>query len=310
MSIRRALAIPAAIAIALLAGCGTRAATVNIDGSSTVFPLTAVAAEEFQAVHPGIQVKVGSSGTSAGFARLCRGETDANDASRPITAQELAMCTARGVTVGRLTVALDAITVVVSRANTWATCLTPDQLRRIWEPNSTIRFWDQVDPAFPHEALALFGPGTASGTFDMFTEIVVGRTGASRTDFTPSEDDNVVVQGVSGTTGGLGYLGYTYYEQNRGVLRALAIDDGLGCVTPSPQSARDGTYSPFTRPLFLYPSVNALSEPHVRAFFDYLVANDATIARDAQVIPLNARQRTELAADFAEIVARIPPGAS
>lgn len=292
----------ALVGLAVLSACGTRASTVSVDGSSTVFPLTAVAAEEFQAKTPGIRVRVGTSGTVSGFERLCRGEIDANDASRQITPAELDACGAAGIQVGELAVAIDAITVIVNRANTWAECLTTDQLRSIWQSGSHVTFWDEVDPAYPHERLSLYGPGTSSGTFDYFTQVINGAEGASRTDYAPAEDDHVTVQGVAGSVGGLGYLGYTYFDENRDRLRAVSIDHGDGCTLPSPNSVQSGRYAPLARPLFVYPSVRALSEPHVRAFFDYYVGHDLVIAQDAGFIPLNADQRQQLRDDYAALL--------
>jgi phosphate transport system substrate-binding protein len=292
-----------AVTALALAGCGTRSSIVSVDGSSTVFPLTAIAAEDFQVQTPGIQVKVGASGTGGGFEKFCRGEIDANDASRPIKDEEAAACAATGIAFAPLTLAIDALTVVVNPANDWATCLTLAQLRSIWEPGSKVVNWRQVDPGYPDVPLRLFGPGTDSGTFDYFTKAINGEEGASRTDFTPTEDDNVIVQGVSGSKGGLGYFGYTYYEENTARLRAVSIDSGDGCVLPSAQSAQDGRYRPLSRPLFVYVSVEAMNRPEVRSFFDFYVANDRTIAEGARFIPLNDQQRAQLATDFARLAA-------
>ena len=308
-----------ALTILSLAACGggtsdasgsSLTGQVAIDGSSTVFPLTALAAEDFQVENSGVQVKVGSSGTGGGFEKFCRGETDANDASRPIKDEEAASCESAGIAYGPLTVAVDAITVVVNKENTWATCLTIDQLAAIWGPSSAIATWNEVDPAFPAEPIKLFGPGTDSGTFDYFTDAVNGEEGASRTDFTPSEDDNVIVQGVSGSNGGLGYFGYTYYEENADSLNAVQIDSGAGCVTPSAATAQDGTYTPLARPLYVYPSVNALAKPEVAAFFQFYVDNDASIAEGARYIPLNEAQRQQLVSDFESLLAQAGAGTS
>ena len=308
-----------ALTILSLAACGggtsdssgsSLTGQVAIDGSSTVFPLTALAAEDFQVENSGAQVKVGSSGTGGGFEMFCRGETDANDASRPIKHEEAASCESAGIAYGPLTVAVDAITVVVNKENTWATCLTIDQLAAIWGPSSAIATWNEVDPAFPAEPIKLFGPGTDSGTFDYFTDAVNGEEGASRTDFTPSEDDNVIVQGVSGSNGGLGYFGYTYYEENADSLNAVQIDSGAGCVTPSAATAQDGTYTPLARPLYVYPSVNALAKPEVAAFFQFYVDNDASIAEGARYIPLNEAQRQQLVSDFESLLAQAGAGTS
>lgn len=275
--------------------------SVRIDGSSTVYPLTALAAEDFMAANPGVQVTVGSSGTGGGFEKFCRGETDANDASRAIKEEEAAACEAAGIQFAQLQVAVDALTVVVNKANTWATCLTVEELGAIWAPGSTVNNWNQVRPDFPDVPLQLFGAGTDSGTFDYFTDAINGEEGASRTDYTPTEDDNVTVQGVSGSEGGLGYFGFTYFEENADKLTAVQIDSGAGCVAPSVETAQDGTYTPLARPLFIYPSKQALAKPEVKAFFDFYVANDATIASDALFIPLNEEQKAKLQSDYAAL---------
>lgn len=282
-------------------GSGNLTGQVRIDGSSTVFPLTALAAEDFQLENPGVQVTVGSSGTGGGFEKFCRGETDANDASRPMSEDELADCTAAGIETQGLQFAVDALTVVVNASNDWAKCLTMEQLATIWAPGSTVNNWNQVDPSFPDVPLALFGAGTDSGTFDYFTEAVNGEEGASRTDYTPTEDDNVTVQGVTGSPGGLGYFGFTYYEENADRLNAVEIDSGNGCVAPSVETAQDGTYTPLARPLFVYPSNQALTKEPVRAFFDFYVENSASIADGAKFIPLNAEQQATLEEQYAAL---------
>ncbi len=274
---------------------------VRIDGSSTVYPLTALAAEDFMAANPGVQVTVAASGTGGGFEKFCRGETDANDASRPIKDEEAAACTEAGIEYAELQVAVDALTVVVNKENTWATCLTVEELNKIWAPESTVKNWNEVRADFPDVALELFGAGTDSGTFDYFTDVINGEEGASRTDYTPTEDDNVTVQGVSGSAGGLGYFGFTYYEENADKLTAVEIDSGAGCVAPSVENAQNGTYTPLSRPLFIYPSKQALAQPQVKAFFDYYIANDAVIAADALFIPLNEEQKAKLQADYAAL---------
>jgi phosphate transport system substrate-binding protein len=288
--------------IPFLASCGGGLdGKVSVDGSSTVYPLTAIAAEDFHQVNDDIQVKVGSSGTGGGFEKFCRGELDANNASRPIKDSEIENCRNAGIDFASLTMGVDALTVVVNPENDWATCLTTDQLRAIWEPQSQVNNWQQVDPSFPDMPLRLFGPGTDSGTFDYFTDVINGDEGASRTDFTPSEDDNVVVQGIVGTRGGLGYFGYTYFEENADRLRAVEIDSGDGCVPPSAATAQDGSYTPLARPLYVYLSVQALARPEVETFFDFYVDNDASIAEGAKFIPLNDEQRQELRGEYAEL---------
>jgi len=278
--------------------------SVRVDGSSTVYPLSAIAAEDFQIASPGVRVTVGNSGTGGGFEKFCRGETDANNASRPIKESEVQSCADNGVDYGQLVVAIDALTVVVNKDNDFASCLTTGQLAAIWGPDSTISNWNQVDPSFPDEPLPLFGPGTDSGTFDYFTDVINGEEGSSRTDFTPSEDDNVVVQGVAGSKGGLGYFGYTYFEENSDKLKALEIDSGAGCVAPSEETARDGSYTPLSRPLFVYPSVQALANPAVADFFQYYVDNDAEIAKAALYIPLSDADQAKLVTDFEALLAK------
>ena len=203
---------------------------VKIDGSSTVAPLTQAASEIFGQEQPQVKVPVGTSGTGGGFQKFCAGEIDIADASRPIKDEEKAACDAKGITFGQLTVATDALTVVVPTANTWATCLTTDQLKKMWEPaaEGKVKTWQDVDAKFPAEPLKLYGPGTDSGTFDYFTEVINGETGASRKDYSPSENDNDIVTGVAGAKGGLGYFGYTYFEENADKLKAVEIDSGSG----------------------------------------------------------------------------------
>lgn len=311
-TLRRGLA-PAATVLTLslaLAACGGSddsdstssdlSGSVRVDGSSTVAPLSSVAAELFAEEAPKVNVTVGTSGTGGGFEKFCNGETDANDASRPIKDSEKELCTTNKVEFTELQVAVDALTVVVNTENTWAKCLTTEQLKKMWEPGSTVNNWNQVDPAFPDVALKLFGAGTDSGTFDYFTDVIVGEEGASRTDYNPSEDDNVTVTGVKGEKGGLGYFGFSYYEENEDVLTAVEIDSGAGCVAPSVETAQDGTYTPLARPLFVYPSKASVTEnAAVKAFFDFYVDNDAQIAEEARFIPLNDEQRAKLESDWA-----------
>lgn len=272
--------------------------TVQVDGSSTVGPLSTAAAEFFQEENPGVQVTVGISGTGGGMEKFCNGELDVTGASRPMKEEEAAVCDENGVAFEEFHVANDALTVVVNKENDWATCLTVEQLKRIWEPNSNITNWNQIDDSFPDEPLELFGAGTDSGTFDYFTEAINGEEGATRTDYTPSEDDNVTVQGVTGSPGGMGYFGFSYYEENSDSLNAVAIDNGDGCVAPSVEAVQDGSYAPLGRPLFIYPSASALERPEVLAFVEFFVSNHAQIAEDALFIPLNAEQESQLQADL------------
>jgi phosphate transport system substrate-binding protein len=278
--------------------------SVRVDGSSTVAPLTTAAAEFFAEEQPKVRVTVGTSGTGGGFEKFCNGETDISNASRPISAEEVAACKAKNIEYAELTVANDALTVVVNRDNDWAECLTTAQLKKIWEPNSKVSNWNQVDPTFPSEPLKLFGPGTDSGTFDYFTDEINGEEGASRKDYQPSEDDNVIVTGVSGSRGGLGYFGYTYYEENQDKLKAVQIDSGGGCVAPSAETVQDGTYKPLARPLFVYPSVAAMKRPEVAAFVQYYADNHSEIAQDAKYVPLNEEQKTKLETELESLKAK------
>ena len=265
---------------------------VVIDGSSTVEPLSSAAAELFQGENPDVTVTVGTSGTGGGFQKFCAGETDISDASRPIKAEEATTCQAKNIAYEELQVANDALTVVVNNDNTWAQCLTIDQLKAIWGPNSQVKTWNQVDPSFPNDPIALFGPGADSGTFDYFTAEVNGEEGSSRTDYSPSENDNVTVQGVQGNRGALGYFGFSYFEENQSKLKAVAINSGNGCVTPSSQAVQDGTYTPLGRPLFIYVSDTALkAKPQVVAFSDFYLRQNDAIVEAAKFVPMTPEQK-------------------
>ena len=267
--------------------------TIQIDGSSTVAPLSEAAAELFQEENPDVRVVVGTSGTGGGFSKFCAGETDISDASRPIKDEEAALCAENGISFEEVTVANDGLAVVVSTQNDFAECLTIEQLNAIWMPDSTVNNWNKVDPSFPDVPLALFGPGTDSGTFDYFTEEIDGESGASRTDFQPSEDDNFIVQGVQGARGGMGYFGLSYVEENEGAIKAVEIDGGEGCVEPNAETVIGGDYSPLGRPLFIYASDKAIARPEVQAFLDFYIENDTEIAEQALFIGLSDEQRTE-----------------
>ncbi len=266
--------------------------TIRIDGSSTVAPLSEAAAELFQQDHR-VRVTVGTSGTGGGFEKFCNGEVDIADASRRIKQSEIDACAAKGVTYEELTVANDGLAVVVSPQNTWARCLTVEQLKKVWAPGSRVSNWRDVDPSFPDERIVLFGAGTDSGTFDYFTEAVNGKAGASRTDYNATEDDNVTVNGVSGTRGAMGYLGLSYVEENEGKLQALQIDGGGGCVAPSTETVQNGTYKPLGRPLFVYPSAEAIKRPEVQAFLRFYVDSSDEIAEQALFVPMTGQQRQE-----------------
>ena len=269
---------------------------IDADGSSTVGPLTTAAYEFFAERQPQVQVAVGTSGTGGGFEKFCNGETDIQNASRPIKDEEKAACAAKGITYTELTVATDALTVVVNKENTWAKCLTVEQLKKMWEPaaEGKVKSWKDVDPRFPDEPLALAGPGTDSGTFDYFTDEINGEEGASRKDYSASENDNDIVAAVAGAKGGLGYFGFTYFEENQDKLAAVEIDAGNGCVAPSVQTAQDGTYTPLSRPLFIYVKNESMKRPEVKAFVEFYATNINRIATDAKYIPLNSEQEAKL----------------
>lgn len=277
---------------------------VVIDGSSTLQPLSQVAADLFTRQHPQVQIDIGVSGTGGGFTKFCDGAIDIANASRPITDAEKQRCAANGIDYSYVRVANDALTVVVPTTNTWAQCLTIAQLRAIWEPGSTVRTWKDIDPAFPDEPLALHGPGPDSGTFDFFTETVVGRPGASRTDYQASEDDTDTVTGVAAHRGGLGYFGYSYYETNTATLRAVQIDNGQGCIEPSTVTAQDRSYTPLSRPLFLYVSDNSVTKPQVAAFAAFHVDSSTTITDTAGFIALTSAQLTNARAELADLAQR------
>jgi phosphate transport system substrate-binding protein len=271
-------------------GGGDLSGRIQADGSSTVGPFTTAAAERFQNEQPGVQVTVGVSGTGGGFERFCRGETDISNASRPIEEDEAQTCADAGIEYVEFQVANDALTVVVNKENDWATCLTVEQLAKIWGPDSKVNNWNQVDPSFPDEKLSLFGPGTDSGTFDYFTGEINGEEGASRSDYSASEDDNNTVTGVSGEKGGLGYFGFSYFEENQDTLKAVEIDGGDGCVAPSVENAQNGTYEPLARPLFVYVKKESFARPEVEAFIRYMIDNETAIAEASQFVPLTEAQ--------------------
>ncbi|HEX2417007.1 MAG TPA: PstS family phosphate ABC transporter substrate-binding protein [Micromonosporaceae bacterium] len=280
---------------------GELSGDVKIDGSSTVAPLSEAAAELYSDEQPKVKVSVGTSGTGGGFEKFCAGETDISDASRPIKDEEKAACEQAGVEYVELVVANDALSVVVNKANDWAKCLTVQQLKKIWAPDSTVKSWKDVDPKFPSEPLKLYGPGTDSGTFDYFTDEINGEEGASRKDYEASEDDNVLVSGVASTKGALGYFGFTYFEENEDKLRALQIDAGDGCVEPNLETVQSGSYKPLSRPLFIYVSKKALDRPEVKSFVDYYIGQIDGIVKEARYIPLTDQQKQTLKDEFSSV---------
>lgn len=256
------------------------------DGSSTVWPVTAEVAEQFLTLAPNLRIDVEFSGTGGGFRRFCAGASDIQDASRPIQDAEGEMCAANDVRYRAMTIGYDGITVVVNPENDWATCLTVEQLRQLWMPDSPIQTWRDLDPAWPHEPIDLYGPGPDSGTFDFFTEEIVGETDASRSDYTPSENDAVLVQGVEEERFALGYFGYAYFAGAGPALKALAIDAGDGCVMPSVETIGDGTYRPLSRPLFVYLAEASLARPAVREFARFYAAVAPQVVTSIGYVPL------------------------
>jgi phosphate transport system substrate-binding protein len=273
-------------------GGGDLSGTIRIDGSSTVAPLTEAIAEEFQGENPGVKVTVGTAGTGGGFEKFCAGETDISDASREIEPEEIANCKKQGIGYEDVHIATDALTVMINNENP-VSCLTVDQLSAVWGPDSKLSNWDEIpglNEEFDEE-LALFGPGTDSGTFDYFTEEINGEEGATRKDYNNvGENDNATVTGVEGSPGGMGYAGFSYYTENEGKLKALEVDSGKGCVGPSVETAQDGSYSPLSRPLFIYPSDAALKKPEVKAFVNYYLENVTDIAEAVGFVPLTEEQ--------------------
>ena len=275
-------------------GAAALSGSISSDGSSTVGPLTSAAAEVFMTENPGVNITVGTSGTGGGFKKFCEGQTQVSNASRPIKDEEKAACAAKGIEYQEVIVANDALTIVANKENSFLTCLTVDELKTLWGPEATgkVTKWNQVNPSFPAEDIKLYGPGTDSGTFDYFTDEINGEEGASRTDYEPSEDDNVIVQGVSGDPNALGYFGFTYFEENAEALKAIEVDNGEGCVAPSSETARDGSYAPLSRPLFIYIDKKAwTSNPALKSFITYFVENETQVAEAAKFIPLSDEQK-------------------
>ena len=271
-------------------GLALAADLIKVDGSSTVFPITEAVAEEFGKQGKG-RVIVGISGTGGGFKRFCRGETDISDASRPIKQKEIDACREGGVQYIELKVAFDGLAVVVNPQNTWVDYLTVEELKKIWEPGAqnVIMKWSQVRGGFPAGDLQLFGPGTDSGTFDYFTEVINGKSGSSRGDFTASEDDNVLVEGVASSEGGLGYFGLAYYEENAGKLKIVPVKaaGSVQAVAPSKETVLEGSYTPLSRPLFIYVSKNSLkTKPAVKSFVQYYLQNAAVLCEEVGYVPL------------------------
>jgi len=278
---------------------------VEIDGSSTVFPISEAIAEEFgRSSGGGVQASVAYSGTGGGFKRFCAGETDISDASRPIKDSEKDTCAAAGVEYLTFEVGLDGLAVVVNPANDFVECLSVEELRKVWEPGSTVKKWSEVRAGFPAEDIKLYGPGTNSGTFDYFTEAINGQEDASRPDYTASEDDNVLVQGVEGDHYSLGYFGFAYYWENRERLKIVPVNGGAGCVTPTEATITSGEYRPLSRPLFIYVSRASLARPEVKAFVEYYLEQAATLVPETGYVALDAARYQSARDALAQATAR------
>jgi len=261
--------------------------TVKIDGSSTVYPITQAMAEEFSYENPRVRVTVGVSGTGGGFEKFTIGETDISDASRPIKDSEAAIAAENGIEFTKFVVAYDGITVVVNPENDWASNLTVDELRKIWEPNSTVKTWSDVRPEWPDEEIALYGPGSDSGTFDYFTEAIVGESGHSRADYTASEDDNVLVQGIAGNKYALGYFGYAYYIENKDLLNSVAVD----WVLPASMTIENGKYSPLARKIFIYVNNDVVKRLEVEAFLRFYFEKAQEIVPSTGYVALSSYEK-------------------
>ncbi|MDX1420610.1 MAG: PstS family phosphate ABC transporter substrate-binding protein [Rubricoccaceae bacterium] len=291
----RTLTASLLLALPLLAACGGGDApesdglsgAVMVDGSSTVFPITEAVAEEFMLANPGVRVTVGASGTGGGFGKFLRGETDINDASRPIKESERATAEEAGIAFIELPVAYDGIAIVTNPGNSWLECLTTEELAAIWAPGSDVNNWSQVRDGFPDQSLTLYGPGTDSGTYDYFTEAIGGEEGASRADYTASEDDNVLVQGIAGDPNALGFFGLAYYEENAEQLRLVGVDAGNGCIRPDAETIGTGTYQPLARPEFIYVNAARADDPAINAFVRFYLENAPALVREVGYVPLS-----------------------
>lgn len=267
--------------------------TVKIDGSSTVFPVSQAVAEEFMKEFPKVQVTVGESGTGGGFKKWTKGEIDIADASRPIKEEEKQEAAKQNIQPVEIPIAFDGIAVVVNKDNDFATDITVEELKKIWEPDSQVKLWSDVRPEWPKEPIKLYGPGTSSGTFEYFTEEIVGEAKKSRTDYTASEDDNALVKGIQGDKYSLGYFGYAYYKENQDTLKALKIDAGKGSIEPNEKTIEDGSYAPLSRTIYIYPSNKALEREEVKEFVKFYLETAKTIVPEVGYVPLSDNKYQE-----------------
>jgi phosphate transport system substrate-binding protein len=277
--------------------------SITMDGSSTVYPFAQAAAELFNDENPDVKISVGEAGTTGGFEKFCAGETDISDASRPIEPEEVNACKKGGVSYNEIQVADDGIS-ITTNPSLEISCLTTDQLKQLWDKGSTVNNYSQLGKdadtgqPLPDADVSLYGPGTDSGTFDFFTDTINGVEDRSRDDYQPSEDDNVLVEGVSGDQNGLGYFGFSYYAQNQDKLNLVAVDDGKGCIAPSNETIQSGEYAPLSRPLFMYPKAASLQKPEVRAYMQFVVDNYDKIAAQAQIVPMDSSQASKAQSDL------------
>ncbi len=300
----RPLILPTAFGLACaLAACGGASdarnglrGEVREDGSSTLYPVAVAVAEQFGRAYPGVRVSVGVSGTGGGIRRLCSDQIDLANASRAMTPDEATSCRARGVEVIEIPLALDGVTVVARRDSEFLDCLSVEELARLWQPGSAVELWSDLRPDFPESEVHLFGAGSSSGTYDFFTEQIVGSTRASRTDFQASEDDNVIVTSVAGDAQALGFFGYVYFAANAERLRAVAIDDGSGCVRPSPATIADGSYAPLVRTLYLYLNTSSLERPAVQRYVEFLLERVERLVADVGYVALPSAAYAESSA--------------
>ena len=302
---KNSILVAALFATALLAGCGSNnqnsepagdqklSGSVSIDGSSTVYPVSEAVAEEFLKMHPEVKVTVGLSGTGGGFKKFGRGETDINDASRPIKQEEIEMCNSNNINYTDVQIGFDGLSVVINPQNTFVKDVTVAELKKMWEPDAQgkIKRWNQIRPEWPNEEFHLYGPGVESGTYDYFTEAIVGKSHSSRGDYTASEDDNVLVQGVSTDKNALGFFGFAYYEENQDKLKLVPVDDGkeengAGAILPSIETVKNKTYAPLSRPLFIYVNSAAVKRKEVEAFVNFYIDNAGKLTKEVGYIPM------------------------
>ena len=271
---------------------------VSIDGSSTVYPITEAIAEEFRSTHPNIRVNIGVSGTGGGFKKFIAGEIHINNASRIMKDNEMSKAKMKSLSYLKIPVAFDGITIVVNKKNDWADSITPAELKRIWDTNSQIKTWKDVRPHWPDRPVKLYGPGTDSGTFDYFTMAINGQSGRCRSNYTKSEDDNVLVKGVAGDRDSLGFFGYAYYKENKNLVKSVPVDSGQGAVSPSETTINDGSYRPLSRPVFIYVSASAAQTSAVRKFVQFYMKNASKLTSEVGYVSLPSQQYKEQLAKF------------